>query len=171
MAQDQLKAIAKYLTSFVKPDWSIDDYPLRYRIQAKINARVPSWIVQIVNWWAMTGVGDSKQEAYRNLEQRLEKRRAIAGSLPRPGSKVSVEFAPTGRVGMYPDIAERFLREVLGFASGSPVFISDRSSLWDFGARDGIRDYVERIRHVFGVDVTDIEDGNLADIFERIHGA
>jgi hypothetical protein len=32
-------------------------------------------------------------------------------------------------------------------------------------------EYIEKIRQVFDVDVVDIEGGNLADIFERIHKA
>jgi hypothetical protein len=169
MAQDQLRAIAKYLTSFLKADWSIADYPLRYREQTKTDPRESSWVVQIINWWAMTGVGESKEEAYRNLQERLAERRAAGARLPRPGKQVPIELASTNRVDRYPEIAERFLREVLGFASGSAVFISDQSSLRDFGARDSLHDYIEKTRQVFGTDVADIEGGNLADIFERLH--
>jgi len=168
MAKDQPRAIVKYLTSFLKADWSVEDYPLRYRAQAETD-QVPSWVVQIINWWAMTGVGESKEEAYRSLQQRLEKRRAAGRRLPRPGKRVPIELASTNRVDKHPDIAERFLREVIGFASGGPVFISDQSSLADFGTGDRIHQYMEKIRQVFDVDATDIKSGNLADIFERIH--
>ena len=166
---DQLRAILKYIVSFLRADWSVHDYPLRYREQTRTNPQVPSWAVQIINWWVMSAVGETKEEAYRALAQRVEERRAIDGSLPRPGKRVPILFAPTQRVDKYPDIAERFLREVIGFASGGPAFISDRSSLSDFSTGDRAHEYTERIRQVFGVDVADIESGNLADIFETIH--
>jgi hypothetical protein len=168
---DQLKAIFKYVASFFKSDWSVDDYPLRYREQTRTSPQVPLWVVQIIHWWAMTGTGETKQEAYRDLAQRLEERRARDTALPRPGVKVPIAFVSTERVDRYPEIAERFLREVLGFESGAPVFISDLSSLGDFCTGEGPDKYIERIRQVFGVDVTDIERGNLAEIFERIHKA
>jgi hypothetical protein len=168
---DQLKAILKHVSSFFKSDWSIDDYPLRYRQQEKTSPNVPRWVVQIINWWAMTGTGETRQEAHQDLAQRLEERRAHGPSLPRPGTKVPILFVATERVDMYPDIADRFLREVMGFTSGGPVFISDQSCLGDFGIGAGPDKYVEKIRQVFGVDVSDIESGNLADIFERIHKA
>ena len=167
---DKLKAIIKYLASFFKSDWSIDDYPLRYRQQSIADPQAPRWVVQIINWWVMAGTGETREEAYRDLAQRVEERRA-AGSLPRPGIKVPLQFSSTARVDRHPEIAERFLREVLGFTSGSPVFISDRSSLADFCMGEGPEAYLEKIRQVFGVDVSDIEGGNLAEIFERIHGA
>ena len=168
---DQLKAILKYITSFLRSDWSIDDYPLRYRRQTKSDPQVPLWVVQIINWWAMTGTGESREEAYQNLAQRVEERRAAGESLPRPGKRVPIVLASTQRVERYADIAERFLREVMGFASGSSVFISDQSSLADFSMGGNTEEYIEKIRQVFDVDVTDIESGNLADIFERIHKA
>ena len=168
---DQLKAVLKYITSFFKSDWSIDDYPLRYREQTKTSPQVPLWVVQIINWWTMTGAGETREEAYQNLAQRVEERRALGASLPRPGKRVPIVFASTKRVDKYPDIAERFLCEVIGFASGGPVFISDQSSLRDFSTGDRADEYIEKIRQVFDVDVTDIESGNLADIFERIHKA
>ena len=166
---DQFKALLKYITSFLKSDWSIDDYPLRYRKQTKTSPQMPLWVVQIINWWVMTGAGDTREEAYQNLAQRVEERRAAGASLPRPGKRVPIVFASTRRVDKYPEIAERFLREVMGFASGSPVFISDQSGVGDFSVGDRADEYTEKIRQVFGIDVTDIESGNLADIFERIH--
>ena len=168
---DQLKAVLKYIASFFKSDWSIDDYPLRYREQTKTSPQVPLWVVQIINWWVMTGSGETREEAYQNLAQRVEGRRAVGESLPRPGKRVPIVFASTQRVDMYPDIAERFLCEVMGFASGDSVFISDQSSLGDFGIGDSADEYIEKIRQVFDVDASDIESGNLADIFERIHKA
>ncbi|HIJ65161.1 MAG TPA: hypothetical protein HPP77_04350 [Candidatus Hydrogenedentes bacterium] len=168
---DQLKAIFKYIASLFKSDWSIDDYPLRYREHAKTDPQAPRWVVQIINWWGMMGTGESREEAYGNLAERLRERRAAEGRLPRPGKTVPIAFASTKRVDRYADIAERFLCEVMGFASVSPVFISDESCLGDFCPGGSAEEYMEKIRQVFDVDVTDIESGNLADIFERIHRA
>ena len=169
VTMDQLRAILKYIISFFKSDWSTDDYPLRYRKQTNPSPQVPLWVVQIINWWAMTGSGETREEAYQDLAQRVEERRALGKSLPRPGKRVPIVFASTNRVDKYPDIAERFLCEVMGFTSGAPVFISDHSSLRDFSTGDSTGEYIAKIRQVFDVDVSDIESGNLAYIFERIH--
>lgn len=106
---DQLEALLKYITSFFKSDWSIDHYPLRYRQQAKTEAQVPRSVVQIINWWVMTATGETREEAYQNLAQRVGERRAAGGSLPRPGKRVAIVLASTERVEKYADVAERFL--------------------------------------------------------------
>ncbi len=48
------------------------------------------------------------------------------------------------------------------------AFISDESSLWDFHGELSNAELQERINDVYGVDVSDIESGNVADILKRI---
>lgn len=58
-----------------------------------------------------------------------------------------------------------------GLCIWKPSVYLRQSSLGDFVVGRSVEEYIEKIRHVFDVDVADIEDGNLADIFERIHKA
>jgi hypothetical protein len=48
------------------------------------------------------------------------------------------------------------------------AWISDESSLWDFHHQETNAALVAKIREVYGVDVSDIESANLADILDRI---
>lgn len=65
------------------------------------------------------------------------------------------------------ETAEQFIELVLGCEW---AFISDESSLYDFESIDEVTNLEEKIKEVFGVDVSDIEDKNLFKIFERIDG-
>jgi hypothetical protein len=48
------------------------------------------------------------------------------------------------------------------------AWISDESSLWDFHEDETNESLTDKIRHIYGVDVSDISSGNLANIFDRI---
>lgn len=48
------------------------------------------------------------------------------------------------------------------------AWISDESTLWDFHDELTNDKYVDSIRRIYGVDVSDMPTGNLADIFDRI---
>ena len=116
----------------------------------------------------MAGFGNSKEEAYQNLKKRLENKLEEDGFLPRPGTKVPIEFASTEEIEECSDIVNDFLEKVLGFDEEKAVFISDESSLWDFHREDSNEKYYKKIKDVYGVDVSDIKDGNLLKIFKRI---
>jgi len=47
--------------------------------------------VEIIGWKAMIGFGDPRQEAYRYLSKKLEKRHLKSGFLPRPGTTVQAD--------------------------------------------------------------------------------
>lgn len=114
------------------------------------------------------GIGETASEAQANLSERFSEYRSSKQSLPRPGTRVPISFADSSIVDSYPDISQKFFQRVLGFDAADPVFISDESSLFDFDGVNGGIDLVERTKAVFGVDVSDIEDRNLAKIFTRI---
>jgi len=78
---------------------------------------------------------------------------------PRP------DFAKSDRVARHSELAKDFFRRVFEV---DWAWISDESSLWDFHGDDTNDRFVEKIRGVYGIDVSDISSGNLADIFERI---
>lgn len=113
----------------------------------------------------MSGGGNSRMEAFAELGRHFDHFKASKKKLPRPGTKVPIEFATRNRVGEHPELAQEFTRRILEVDG---AWISDDSSLWDFHAEDTNDKYVEKIRQVFGVDVSDITTGNLADIFDRI---
>jgi hypothetical protein len=125
--------------------------------------------VAIVNWWVMSGGGDSKREALEELEKRFAsekvERTKVGRSLPRPGRHVPVEFASRQRVNAHPELAEDFRRRVLNL---DWAWISDESSLWDFHSSEDNKALIAKINQVYGVDVSDIESARLSEILERI---
>jgi len=46
--------------------------------------------------------------------------------------------------------------------------VTDESSLWDFPGEETNGEYHQKIAGVYGIDISDIESGNLAQIFKRI---
>lgn len=113
----------------------------------------------------MLGGGDTRQEAIEDLRKCFEQFKASKKDFPRPGTRVPIQFAANIRVNLHANLAKDFAKRVLGVEW---AWISDESSLSDF-SKEGTNDrLVQRIRTVYGVDVSDIPSGNLADIFDRI---
>jgi hypothetical protein len=113
----------------------------------------------------MSGNGNTRQEALADLGRHFGQYKAKENKLPRPGTKVPIEFADSDRVKQHPGLAKEFFEQILEV---DWAWISDKSSLWDFHGEETNDRFIEKIRHVYGVDVSDILNGNLADIFERI---
>jgi len=160
---DGLRATLSYLLSFVRRSghWQFSDYPVRIKCQNSDDAETeyPPYCAQIINWWTLTGLGESPRAARDNLRENFEKYKQNNDTIPRPGSRAPIQFAESSVVESDPEIYRRFIVDVLGFGPEDPVFISDESSLFDFdGVNEGI-DLIEQTRVVFGVDVSDIADG------------
>jgi hypothetical protein len=113
----------------------------------------------------MTGTGNTKAEANEELRKGFDRYKAVNRTLPRPGTRLAIEFADSNRVDRHAELAKDFTRRVLGLES---AWISDSSSLWDFHGNEANDQFNEEILRIYGVDVSDISSGNLADIFERI---
>jgi hypothetical protein len=81
-----------------------------------------------------------------------------------------VEFASTAGIQTFDEMAEDFMLTLFGFDPGQ-YLITDLSSLHDFVGVDDmeIRDMLTRIREVYGLDVADLPNGNLLEIFRRLH--
>jgi hypothetical protein len=81
-----------------------------------------------------------------------------------------IEFAPTAGIETFQEIAEDFMLNVFGFESGD-YLITDLSSLDDFVGVDDMElgDMLTTIRDVYGLDVADLPNGNLLEIFRRLH--
>ena len=97
--------------------------------------------------------------------QMKENRRRDGKPMPRPGTKVELEFAPSNQVYAHPELTDELIRRVLGV---DWAFVSDQSSLGDFHIDETNDVLTARIRDLYGVDVSDIASGNLAMILDRI---
>ncbi len=168
----------KWALSFHTHDWQLVDYPISVRAQSPDPAspfdnnprfKLRNYVVRVVNWPTMDGSGDSRQEALNDLRAKFLTRKAKLAEegkpLPRPGTNVSIEFAPQERVNAHPDLAQDFIHRVLELPW---AFISDQSSLWDFHTEETSDALFAKIREVYSVDVSDIESGNLSEILDRI---
>jgi hypothetical protein len=168
---DQVRAAWKFVASFLKRDWAIDDYPISFRFQPASESdpstrlRLYSYVARVINWPGMDGGGSTKLEALEDLRNNFEQRRVKKKRLPRPGTGLPLEFSLQYRVNRHTGLAKDFTRRVLQVES---AWISDESSLWDFHGNDSNAALVAKVRELYGVDVSDISSGNLADIFDRI---
>ena len=163
----------KYLRSFCKREWSAEDYPIRVRRFDDTTTDDPArWKpirvnAAVINWWQMSGSGETEAEAVKDLATKLEARKARGEPLPRPGTGLPIEFAASGRVEAHHRLAADFVKRVLGLDIGD-CFISDESSLWDFHEHDDNTALYNEIMLIYGVDVADIDGARLADIFDRL---
>ena len=82
-------------------------------------------------------------------------------------SPLKYELASTTEVDKYESVAPDFFETVLGM-SRNDCLITDESSLWDFHGETSNEPFYSKILEIYGVDVSDIENGNLAKIFQRI---
>lgn len=81
-----------------------------------------------------------------------------------------VELGSTTGIQTFDEIAEDFMLTLFGFDPGQ-YLITDLSSLHDFVGVDDmeIGDMLAKIRKVYGLDVADLPNGNLLEIFRRLH--
>ena len=92
----------------------------------------------------------------------------IIPSGPLKGKKI--EFAPTTGIDRFFGISKEFMKKIFDFDPGE-YLISDESSLHDFMGLDEMElsDIQKRIQDIYEIDVSDLESGNLLDIFTRIY--
>ena len=167
----QTGAAWKRLTSTFKSEWAIGDYPINTQFHPPSETSAISrlkpfvWSAAVINWPGMSGGGSTRQEALEDLRNRFEQFKATNKELPRPGTKVPIKFAARNRVDRHPELAKDFIERILGLEW---AWISDESRLWDFHDEETNDVLIQKIRRTYGVDVSDISNGNLADIFDRI---
>lgn len=172
----QLQAGWKYLLSFRKRDWEFADYPVIVRRQADASASwgdearftTPAYVARMVNWTGLDGFGHTPQEALADLRKRFEQACERRDAKPRPGTQVPIQFASQERVTARQELADEFVRDVLGVED---AWISDQSSLWHFALGGSLEEYYAKIEALYGVDVRGVPDGNIAKILDRISAA
>ncbi len=173
--KNKIRAWFKWCLSLLKRDWKLSDYPISVREHeiepSDVGTRLKQhrYTAQIVNWWVISGGGDTKSEALQKLQKMFSSVKAEKAKdgkkLPRPGTHVEVEFASRERVDAHAELAKDFTRRVLNL---DWAWVSDESSLLDFHSSDDNQDLIAKINEVYGVDVSDIESAKLWRILDRI---
>lgn len=174
-ARNQVLAAWKWLLSFRKADWLLDDYPVFIRKQesdgnnSHSRLKLIPYVARIVNWYTLSGGGDTEIDALAdlktNFDTQKEARRRKHEALPRPGTRVPIQFASDTCVEAHRELADDFIKRVLELEW---ALITDESSLWDFHEDDTNKDLAAKVRDIYGVDISDLQSGRLCDIFERI---
>ena len=80
---------------------------------------------------------------------------------------MNLELASTVDVDKFESIAPEFFERILDM-DRNDCLITDESSLWDFHGERSNEPFYSKILEVYGIDVSDVEKGNLAKIFQRI---
>ncbi len=160
----------KYLLSFLKSDWTIDDYPVWIKDQESVSPEY-RYSARIYNWPALCGLGADKEKAYKNLEEDLNEIKVLNKNnnepMPRPGCKVPIKYATAERMNSDPELRDEFITEILQIELNDFLFISDSSRLEYFADDDGdVEKYKNRILQRYGVKVK--ESLIIADIIQQI---
>ena len=169
-----LKACKAWLRSFSKTEWTLEDYPIRFReqnIPQKPGGRlIPiPWIAQIINWWQIGGHGDTKEEALENLKRSFENYRSTHEKLPRPGTGAPLEFASTAIIEQHEDLARDFLKRIFGYDYDGCI-ITDESSIYELIISDEEEEKcLAAIKEQYNIDASQIEGGRIADILVAIN--
>ena len=170
----QVRAVGKFLASFRKRAWSVEDYPvvIKHREQSPDpGARFIHypWSVLIINWWHIRGDGTTLQLAMEDLQKKLSDH--DPQELPRPGTgrPLEISYASQDEIAKLEHVAGQFFPAILKIAYEDCI-ITDESSLWDFHGDETNDEYHLRILEHYDVDVSDIQSGNLVEIFKRIDG-
>ncbi len=174
-----INAIVKFLLSFFKSSWGVQDYPLSLRrVQAaRPKVRQPGsqpasarwrqpalWSAQIARWPQMFAYGHTRREAMSNLECRFNNYRVGDEPLPRPGTRAQTPPGSISEIEAYEILAMDFFKHILDTNYYNCV-LSDSASLGDFVPDVG---YHLKIEQRYGVDVSDIQSGSLVKILQRI---
>lgn len=177
--RERLQRAWAWLLSFRRKSWTLRDYPLRWREFENSGfgaggLAVPEGMtpvkcsVQILGWTTMHGHGNSRDEARADLEKFFARYAEAGKTLPRPGTYVEMEIASRAKVESYATLQKDFEQHILNVEW---AFLTDQSSLGHFTLGQSKEDMYRSIEERYGVDVSDVEDGNLTKIFERIAAA
>lgn len=169
-----IKVWIKYCLSYLKKQWFISDYPIRLKRQGEYeeikngDIKKYSYVAQIINWYQMAGIGNTTEEAYKNLEENLENYRKKYLILPRPGKKVPVEFASCDEIGKYEKIEKEYFEKVIGMSSYD-CFTTDETRISDFwGIGIDENTVIIKTKEIYGLDISNIIEEPLVEILKYI---
>ncbi|MCW3074538.1 MAG: hypothetical protein JWP69_1607 [Flaviaesturariibacter sp.] len=165
----QVQVLWKRLLSYRKKTWRIDDYPLAYRKQPMPADTLPeegykTWLVQVIRWELMLGLGNTKEEAYHYLESSFN-RYSQKKPAPRPGTKVPIEFASRDKIAALEEIAISFFDEILHL-DYYECLVTDESTLEDFRKHDD--ETFQLINAFYHLNLDQSKDGNLVNILTQV---
>jgi hypothetical protein len=160
-----------WIKSFFKTSWRFEDYPLDYIDQGECPPNLPArlqhkrWRADLVNWYAVSGSGDSKEAALADAKQKFVDRKTSGEKMWRPGTGPGIVFAAKETPTRYPELSDDFIHKVLNLQW---AWISDFSTLWDFHTENDNDAMYLRIGEIYGVDVSSVPNARLMDIFAEI---
>ncbi|HLC78646.1 MAG TPA: hypothetical protein VJH92_05980 [Candidatus Nanoarchaeia archaeon] len=166
--KENLKLLHKYLLSHLKNKWSLEDYPISTKIQTGVldNSR---WSVRILNWGVMGGLGATKEKAFRDLRKNFSKyAKQKKNKLPRPGTKVPLKFAENKLINKHSKLLDDFILRILEMNREEILYLSDISTICDFYPEKTLKTYIKKIKKVYAIDVSNVKDGNIAKILNKI---
>lgn len=167
----RLRVETSWLASFLRSEWRPEHYPMQIREQGGVpdDSR---WCARVLNWPGPVGLGPTRESARAALEENLRtiasRRRAEGMEMPRPGTGLPIEFASSARVNADPELLSEFIVKALGFRPSDPVFISDESSISDFGGDERVAEIRRNIQQHFDVTVDEPEPVRIADVLDLI---
>jgi hypothetical protein len=117
--RNQLLAAWKFCLSFLKQEWELRDYPVSIREQEidsvyrGTRLKQYRYLAFIVKWGTMTGMGNTQVEALRDLEIAFETAKCNRPMMPRPGTRVPVQFATQETISIHSELANNFILRIL----------------------------------------------------------
>ncbi|MBL7662723.1 hypothetical protein JNK13_08225 [bacterium] len=169
-----LIAICKRLLSHFKKEWNFEDYPVETWELPNASDDSDRVSAGIINWPSMVERGSTAEEAIKNLKEDFLRYKEHNTSLPRPGTKVPLKFAPTAQMDKYEDVAVDYFEKVLrqdyydGFYSDGSCFNYFEPVEDEEGAKQFKEMVINRTREIYDIDVSDIYDGPLYAVLARI---
>jgi hypothetical protein len=170
---EQLRALWKWVLSWRKREWGPSDYPLRYREQfpdagLPVRGKLPRWNLQVINWWQMGGLGETRAEALSDFEARFAALRKTGTMPPRPGRGLPLTFATSTVIEQHEDLCRDLLSQVLDL-NYNDCFISDESSLFDFvSSAVDANQLADRIESHYQLTLPERERLLISDILKAI---
>jgi hypothetical protein len=134
-------------------------------------------IASLEEFFALTGTGDTHEEAISQLKDEFYKRIDLMEQrgepIPRPGSgKARARFADSDQVESLRPFIDEFWSEILG-TSYLTSFVSNKSRLssWEHYVSGGRPSLIRRVKEKYGVDISDFYDEAIPVVLRRIRDA
>ena len=150
----------------------ISDYPVFYYKNKNARQENIQFGVRILFWAGMVGYGKNFKEAFGKLCENFDLYKKNNEYLPKPWERKRLEFASDEKILKNESFAVEFFDKILGmdFYKG---FFSDETYLEHFYCDDdkeGItkKGIIEKVKSYYGVDIGDVYDSSLPDIFQFI---